>query len=299
MRVSTPIEAEVSGRSATDSPKRHAGRGSTKISTSIGTGFLWVYAILTLMPLVIMLLNSFRTTSDMAVNPLRLFAPPTFDNYVNAWVQGSFATYFINSIVVTVCSVLLSTAVSIMASYAFAKSRSIIMSTIESVFMSGLMLPVYLAVLPIYFLLQNLALSNSRIGLILLYGALGIPFSTFILTAFIRDLPADLDEAAKLDGANDWQILRHIDLPLIRPAISTVIIFRFVPIWNDFFYPLILIHDQTKYTLPVGVTTFFGEHQTDWATLFACLTISTLPLIVLFLLATKQIVAGLTAGIGR
>lgn len=291
----TTTAATVPLEAANPKPKRpRKSMGGVASST-----VLWLYALVSIVPLLLMVSNSFRTTQDMAARPLGLPWPITFKSYQQAWVDASFSTYFFNSIFVTVCSVILSTIVSLLASYAFAKSRSKILATIESIFLSGLMLPVYLAILPLFFLLDSLGMISNLWALILVYAALGIPFSTFILSSFFRQLPVDLEEAAKLDGASEFQVFWHIMAPLVRPAIATVIVFRFVPIWNDFFYPLILIRDRASYTLPVGLTSFFGEHQTDWATLFAGLTLATIPLIVLFLLATKQIVSGLTAGMGK
>lgn len=262
-------------------------------------GALWVYAFVAVAPLLVMVANSLRTTRDMAREPLGLPLDPNFASYGKAWVQASFGTFFTNSILVTVSSVLISTAVSLLAAYALARSRSKLTSVVEAVFLSGLMMPVYLAILPIFYLLDDMGLVNSRFGLIMVYAALGIPFSVFVLTAFFRQLPTELEEAARIDGAGSFTMFWHVMLPLVRPAIATVIVFRFVPIWNDFFYPLILLRSRENYTLPVGLTTFFGEYQTDWPTLFAGLVIATLPLVVLFLLATRQIVAGLTAGMSK
>jgi raffinose/stachyose/melibiose transport system permease protein len=250
-------------------------------------------------PLLLMVSNSLRTTQDMAQHPLGLPLPPNFTSYQKAWVTASFETYFFNSIFVTVASVALSTAVSLLAAYAFARSRSRLFLTLEGLFLSGLMLPVYLAILPLFFLLDSLGMISNLWSLILVYGALGIPFSTFVLSSFFRQLPIELDEAARLDGAGPFTTFWRVHLPLVKPAIATVVVFRFVPVWNDFFYPLILIRDRGSYTLPVGITRFFGEYQTDWATLFAGLTLATIPLVVLFLLATKQIVSGLTAGMSK
>ncbi len=261
--------------------------------------FLWLYAAISIAPLLLMVSNSLRTTQDMAQNPLGLPLPPDFTSYQKAWVTASFETYFFNSIFVTVASVVLSTAVSLLAAYAFARTRSKMFTSLEGLFLSGLMLPVYLAILPLFFLLDSLGMISNLWSLILVYAALGIPFSTFVLAAFFRQLPIELDEAARLDGAGPFQTFWRVHLPLVKPAIATVIVFRFVPVWNDFFYPLILIRDRDSYTLPVGITRFFGEYQTDWATLFAGLTLATIPLVVLFLIATKQIVSGLTAGMSK
>jgi raffinose/stachyose/melibiose transport system permease protein len=121
----------------------------------------------------------------------------------------------------------------------------------------------------------------------------------FILAAFFRQLPIELSEAARIDGANEFVLFSRVMLPLVRPALATVAIFQFVPLWNDFFFPLILLRDTNKWTLPVGMTRFFGEFQTDWSTLFAGMVITTLPLIILFLLATDQIISGLTKGVNK
>lgn len=291
-------EHTVSGTHSKNSPPG-MNRPPVTLGKIFSSGFLWLYALVSITPLLMMLNNSLRTTQDMARDPLGIAVKPHFASYQKAWVTASFETFFVNSIVVTVLSVLLSTAVSLLAAYAFARSSSRLLRFFEALFLSGLMLPVYLAILPLFFLFDGLGLISNKWALILVYAALGIPFSTFVLASFFRQLPIELDEAARLDGAGAFGTFARILLPLVRPAIATVIVFRFVPIWNDFFYPLILIRDQSAYTLPVGITRFFGEYQTDWATLFAGLTLATIPLVILFLVATKQIVSGLTAGMSK
>ncbi|MBT5089233.1 MAG: carbohydrate ABC transporter permease [Micrococcales bacterium] len=260
---------------------------------------LWIYAIVSLSPLVIMVMNSFRTTQQMATDPLGL--PESFNlvSYQKAWITASFETYFLNSMFVTITSVFIGTAVSLMAAYVFARSKRRVFAILEGLFLSGLLLPVFLAILPIFYLFDALGLISNLWGLIMVYSALSIPFSSFILAAFFRQLPIDLEEAARIDGAGYFRTFFSILLPLVRPAIATVVVFRFVPIWNDFFYPLMLMRDRSAYTLPVGLTRFFGEYQTDWATLFAGLTITTIPLVILFLVASKQLVSGLTAGMSK
>ncbi|HEY7854140.1 MAG TPA: carbohydrate ABC transporter permease [Aquiluna sp.] len=260
---------------------------------------LWLYAFVSLAPLSIMILNSFRTTQQMAKEPLGLPEGLNMVSYQKAWVTASFETYFINSMFVTISSVFLGTAVSLLAAYVFARSKRKVFVWLEGLFLSGLLLPVFLAILPIFYLFDALGLISNLGALILVYAALSIPFSSFILAAFFRQLPIELEEAARIDGAGYFRTFFFIMLPLVRPAIATVVVFRFVPIWNDFFYPLMLMRDRASYTLPVGLTRFFGEYQTDWATLFAGLTIATIPLVILFLIASKQLVAGLTAGMSK
>jgi raffinose/stachyose/melibiose transport system permease protein len=260
---------------------------------------LWGYAALALVPLMLMVSSSFRTNADLVTDPLGLPVPPTTASYAEAWTTGSFATYFGNSLAVTGGAVAISTSVATMAAYALARARSRIFRWIESLFLSGLMLPIHLAILPIFYLFDGLGLIDSRFGLALMYAASGVPFSIFVLTTFFRQLPTELEEAAALDGASHWQAFWRIMVPLVRPAVATVAVFRFVPIWNDFLFPLVLLRREEKYTLPVGLTTFFGENATNYSAVFAGLVITTIPLIVLFLVATKQIVAGLTAGMAK
>jgi raffinose/stachyose/melibiose transport system permease protein len=121
----------------------------------------------------------------------------------------------------------------------------------------------------------------------------------FVLAAFFRSLPRELEEAARIDGAGEFRIFTRVMVPLVKPAIATVVVFRFVPLWNDFFFPLVLLRTTSKYTLPVGLTQFFGEYLTNWSALFAGLTIATLPLVILFVVATRKIVEGLTAGLSK
>lgn len=266
---------------------------------AITTVALWLYAAVAIVPLLVMLTNSLRTNRDLATEPLGVPLQPDFTSYQRAWIEASFSTYFINSLVVTITSVGVATVVSLLAAYAISRSTGRLMGIIEAVFISGLMMPVFLMIVPIFYLLDSFDLVSTRTGLIAVYAAVSVPFCVFVLTTFFRQLPGELEEAARLDGAGPFRMFWSVMAPLMRPAIATVVVFRFVPIWNDFFYPLILIRNRENYTLPVGLTTFFGEYQTDWSTLFAGLVIATLPLLILFLVATKQIVSGLTAGLGK
>jgi raffinose/stachyose/melibiose transport system permease protein len=260
---------------------------------------LWGYAAVALVPLLLMLASSFRTNADLISDPLGAPWPLSVASYAEAWTAGSFAVYFANSLMVTCGAVALSTTVATMAAYALARGQSPVFRWLESLFLSGLMLPIHLAILPIFYLFDGVGLIDSRLGLALMYGASGVPFSIFVLTTFFRQAPEELEEAAHLDGASTWQTFALIMVPLVRPALATVAVFRFVPIWNDFLFPLVLLRTERKYTLPVGLTSFFGENATNYSAVFAGLVITTVPLILLFLVATRQIVAGLTAGMSK
>ncbi|HEY7485350.1 MAG TPA: carbohydrate ABC transporter permease [Streptosporangiaceae bacterium] len=290
-----PASPVVTQTQATDRRARRRSRGA---GVAAGT-LLWGYAIVALAPLLLMVASSLRTEHDLADQPLGLPLHPAFENYANAWSEGNFSTYFGNSVLVTVGSVLLGTGVSVLAAYALARYRFPGRLLLSAYFLAGLMLPIRLGIVPVFYLLNSLGLTDSRIGLICVYAASGVPFSVFVLTAFLRQLPVELEEAARIDGAGELRIFGQIMVPLVRPALTTVALFQFIPLWNDFFFPLVLISNTDKYTLPVGLTHFVAEFETAHAQLYAGLVLTTIPLVVLFLLATKQIVAGLTAGMSR
>jgi raffinose/stachyose/melibiose transport system permease protein len=245
-----------------------------------------------------MALGSLRTERQLADKPIGLPLHPAFENYAKAWSEGGFSSYFVNSIVVTVGSVVLGTAVAVLAAYPLARYRFRGRGVLTAYFLAGLMLPIRLGIVPVFYLLNSIGLIDSRIGLICVYAASGVPFAIFVLTAFFRALPMELEEAARIDGAGELRIFAQIMVPMVRPALTTVALFQFIPLWNDFFFPLVLVEDD-KYTLPVGLTRFVAEFEAAHAELYAGLVITTIPLVLLFLLATKQIVAGLTAGMTK
>jgi raffinose/stachyose/melibiose transport system permease protein len=279
-----------------------APRKRIRVGGAASTILLWVYALAALAPLIIMAFNSLRTEQDLANQPLGLPLHPAFGNYSRAWSEGNFSTYFVNSVVITVCSVVLGTGVSVLAAYPLGRYRFRGRGVLSSYFLAGLMLPIRLGAVPVFYLVNSLTQSlpgvDTRFWLICVYAGSGVPFSVFVLTAFFRQLPMELEEAARIDGAGELRIFARIMVPMVRPALTTVALFQFIPLWNDFFFPLVLLKDD-QWTLPTGLTRFFGEFESAHAQLSAGLVITTIPLVVLFLVATKQIVAGLTAGMSK
>lgn len=270
--------------------------GGSRVAVHV---LLWAYAVVAVGPLLFMLMSSMRSGPEIFSDPLGLPSGLYFGNYVKTWQDAEFATYFGNSLVVVAGAVLIGTSVSAMAAYALARYRFRSQGLLIAYFIAGLTLPIRLAAVPIFYLLASMGLIDSRVGLALVYAASGVPFSIFILAAFFRGLPGELEEAARMDGAGEFRIFGLVMLPLVRPALATVALFQFVQLWNDFFFPLILLRTTEKYTLPVGLTYFFGQYQTDWGAVFAGLVITTLPLVVVFLLLTRHIVSGLVAGMSK
>jgi len=255
------------------------------------------YAAIVVYPLLIMLVSSLKTTAEIFESPLGL-VPETirWSNYVDAWNQANFGTYFRNSIFVGIVSVLLILFLGSMAAYVLARFSFPGNRAIYLLFLAGFMIPVRLAIVPLFIMMRDLSLLDTLWSLILVYVASGMPFTIFLLVNFFRHIPRDLEDAAVLDGAGPFQVYYQIMLPLVRPALATVGLFHFLNVWNDFFFPLIFIRSEELRTVPLGVSTFFGEFTNDWALLFAALSISIVPVIVVYLLASRQFIAGLTAG---
>jgi raffinose/stachyose/melibiose transport system permease protein len=220
----------------------------------------------------------------------------SLQNFSKVWILARFGDYFQNSVIVTAASAGILVAFGAMASYALGRFTFRGNDLMYIYFLSGLLLPIRLAIIPLFILMRNLNLLDSLWSLILIYAASGLPSAIFILTGFFRTLPADLDSAARIDGAGEWSIFTRIMLPLVRPALVIVTIYNIIPIWNDFFFPLVFIKSDRLKTLPLGMTTFFGQYYTDYAALFAGLTLAALPVVALYIALSQHFIRGLTAG---
>ncbi len=257
---------------------------------------LGLYGLTVVYPVVLMILSSFKDSREIFTSPFTLPSSWSPVNYIEAWTQGNFSSYFFNSVWVTGVSVVLVLVLGSLAAYPLGRYAFRGKAFLALYFLAGLMLPIRLGILPLFFLMRTLGLLNTPWSLVAVYVASGLPFTIFVLSNFFETLPRELEEAARLDGAGEFRIYAQVMLPLVRPALATVAIFNFIPWWNDFFFPLIFIRAEQYKTLPLGLFSFFGEHQNDWALLFAGLTLTTLPLLIVYLFASRQIIKGLTSG---
>ncbi|MBS3847651.1 carbohydrate ABC transporter permease [Devosia sp. J2-20] len=249
-----------------------------------------------LVPILIMVFSAFKSTPEIFKSP---FSVPDFGNLVNfikIWTQTNFLRYLFNSFVVTGASMALILTLGTMAAYALARYRFWGAGFILMFFIAGLTLPLKLAIIPLFMLMRDLGILNNQLSLIFVYTAMGLPSTVFIMTGFIRTLPNELEDAARMDGASEARIMWSIMLPLVRPAMVIAGIQNVVPIWNDFFFPLVFIQNDALKTLPQGLTTFMGEYTTDWGVLFAGLTLSAAPIILIYIVLSKQFISGMTSG---
>lgn len=268
------------------------------IYTALGGYLLWV-----LFPMVWLAYSSLKPDAAIFAHPFALpeFGGLAWDNYARAWREARFSDYFLNSLGVTAASVVGIVGLGAMAAYALSRFFHPLGNTVFWLFLAGLMIPAQLAIVPLFFELRGLGLLNSRVGLILVYIANGLPFAVFILTGFFRSLPRALYEAAVIDGAGEWTAFWRVMLPLARPGLVTVAIFQFIGVWKEYFFAFMLLSGaggETARTLPLGLAnlTITSQYRTDYGMLFAGLMIVTVPILLVYLALQKQLVKGITAG---
>lgn len=252
--------------------------------------------VVMLFPILIMVISGFKTNAQLFTQP---FAIPNFanlDNFVAIWTGTNFVRYLLNSFFVTGSSLVLILVLGTMAAYAVARYEFFGSSLVLLFFLAGLTVPLKLAIIPLFILMRDLGLLNNQLSLIAVYVAMGLPSTVFIMTSFLRTLPSELEDAARMDGANELIIMLKVMLPLATPALVISGIQNAVPVWNDFFFPLIFIQNDNLKTLPQGLTTFMGEYNTNWGVLFAGLTLSAAPIVLIYVVLSRQFISGMTQG---
>lgn len=253
-------------------------------------------AVIMIYPLFVMVISSFKTNAEIFSSPFAMPSSFSLTNAERVWTETNFVRYLANSVGITTAAVALILLFSTMAAYAIARYQFRLSALVLMFFLSGMTVPLKLAIIPLFIQLDTLGLVDSYAGLVLVYVAMGIPSAVFIMTGFLRTLPRELEESARMDGASEFRIMRSIMLPLARPALVIVAIQNAVPIWNDFFFPLVLITSDDLKTLPQGLTVFVGEFTTDWGVLFTGLTLAALPITLLYIVLSKQFISGMTQG---
>ena len=243
-----------------------------------------------------MVLSAFKTNAELFASPFALPENFSLANAGRVWSETNFVRYLLNSVAITAASVVVIVVFGTMAAYAIARYRFRLSGVVFMFFLSGLMVPLKLAIIPLFIQLDLLGLIDTRLGLVLVYVAMGLPSAVFIMTGFLRTLPGELEESARIEGASELRTMLSVMLPLARPAMVIAAIQNAVPIWNDFFFPLVFISTDRLKTLPQGLTVFMGEYNTDWGVLFAGLTLSALPITLVYIVLSRQFIAGLTQG---
>jgi ABC-type glycerol-3-phosphate transport system permease component len=259
---------------------------------------LTVLAVAILYPLLWAILNGFKSNLELFGDPWGLPSSLRWDNYQKAWDLG-VVRYLLNSVIVTGASVVTVILFSSMAAYALTRYRIPFASAITVILLGGMMLAPAVALIPLFRLLQAIGIFNTYWALIVLYTAFRIPFTVFLIRAYMITLSRDMEDAAIVDGASAWQIFWMVVMPLSRPIIVSAALLQALFAWNEFVFALVFINDTDLKTLPVGLLQMQGRVLSDWPVLFAALVIASIPMIVLFLIGQRQFIEGLSEGFGK
>lgn len=279
-------------------PRRGSWKDRTRRLVSPGAQYviLSVVAVLALAPLLLMWSSAFKSRVEVAVNPLALPTSLNLSNLVEAWTTGRYSKYVLNSVIVTVPTVLGVVAFSTLAGYGFARLKLPGKRLFFYLILLGLMVPFQSYMIPLYFDLQSYGLLSTYLAVILPGIAVGLPFGVYFMQAFFRSLPPELSDSARVDGCSEFQVFWHIVLPLTVPGISSLTIFTSLWTWNAFLMPLIFLNDEAHRTLPMGLMFFQSRYSSDYALISAGVLITSFPIIVVYLLLQRRFVQGLAAG---
>ncbi|RVU29058.1 carbohydrate ABC transporter permease [Streptomyces antnestii] len=264
--------------------------------------FMWAFllglAVVVLYPLLWMVLNGFKTNAELFGNPFALPTHLSFDNYRDAWNRG-VSNYLVTSVLVTVTSTIATVFISAWAAYGLTRVNIPLNKVLTAVILGGLMLTPTVALVPLVRMFQAMGLYNSFWALLILYTAFRVPFTTFLIRAYMIDLPREVDEAAQIDGAGRWSAFWRIILPMCKPIITSTVLLHVLFAWNEYLFAMVFTNGSDIQTLPVGLTSLMSKHGTDFPVVFAGMAIAAVPVVLLFLFGQRYIVKGLADGIGK
>jgi ABC-type glycerol-3-phosphate transport system permease component len=278
-------------------PARSPARAVGRTAKLVGVWLIFAtLALSTLYPLVFLTLTSFRTNEDYLRSPIGIPQAWTLDNVEEAFVTREMAHYALNSLIVVVAAVLLLTLVSCLAAYALTHFQFPLRRTTLFVVVAMMGLPPTVLMIPIFKAILDVGLLNTRLGLVLVYTSLNLPFSIYLLTSYMRSVPRELLNAAEIDGAGPARMLWSVVVPLIRPGLLTLATLNFLFLWNELLFSLLILQDEGARTIMVGIAQFQGRYITDLGALAAGLLLSMLPPLLIFALFQRDLARGLTGG---
>jgi raffinose/stachyose/melibiose transport system permease protein len=271
---------------------------SSSLNTALMHAALGVYTLICVVPVILVVMNSFKDRAAIFGHPL---IPPTASSfsligYTTVLAQGDFTRYFGNSLIVTIGTLFFVLLFGAMAGFALSEYRFRGNTLLGLYLVLGVMIPIRLGTIAILQIMVALNLVNTLAALILVYTAQGLPLAIFVLSEFMRQVSNDLKSAARIDGLSEYAIFFKLVLPLVRPALATVAVFTMIPIWNDLWFPLILAPGEATKTVTLGAQVFIGQFVTNWNAVLSALSLAILPVLILYLMFSRQLIRGLTAG---
>jgi raffinose/stachyose/melibiose transport system permease protein len=288
----------ISDATTTSKPRSARSTGAPEwLSDLVAYAILLAATAVALFPVVLSVMNSFKNRRAIFTMPWMPPTPETFSlvGYETVFVRTNFGWYFVNSLVVTLVSMALILFLGAMAAWALSEYE-FRGNTILGIYMAlGIMIPIRLGTVSILRLVVGLGLINSLTALILVYTAMGLPLTIFVLQQFMRQVPKELKAAARVDGASEYRIFGLV-LPLVAPAVATVAVFTMIPIWNDLWFPLILAPGESTKTVTLGAQQFLGQFVSDWNAVLSSLSLAMIPIVILYIIFSRRLISGLTAG---
>ena len=275
--------------------------GGDKAVEATSHVLLAVWTIIVIVPFLWVVLSSFKTTKEILASPFSLPAHWGFDNYAHAWTDAGIRQFFLNTVIVVGVALVLVMLLGAMCAYVLARFKFPGSRFIYYLMLAGLTFPIFLAIVPLFFILKNIGLINTLPGLIMVYVAFALPFTVFFLYAFFRTLPDDVYEAALIDGAGEWRTFFRIMLPMARPGMAAVAIFNFLGLWNQFLLPVALNTDQSRYVLTQGMASFASQagYAVDFGALFAAVVITVVPVLIVYVIFQRRLEGSVSRGTFR
>jgi N-acetylglucosamine transport system permease protein len=294
------MTAVATGKNIVTGNRRVRTGGDRAVETTSHV-LLAVWSVIVIVPFLWVVLSSFKTTKEILASPFSLPAHWSFDNYAHAWTDAGIRQFFLNTVIVVGAALVLVMLLGAMCAYVLARFTFPGARFIYYLMLAGLTFPIFLAIVPLFFILKNTHLINTLPGLIMVYVAFALPFTVFFLYAFFRTLPDDVYEAALIDGAGEWRAFFRIMLPMARPGIAAVAIFNFLGLWNQFLLPVALNTDQSRYVLTQGMASFASQagYAVDFGALFAAVVITVVPVLIVYVIFQRRLEGSVSRGTFR
>lgn len=258
--------------------------------------FLIIFTIIIIYPVIMVFIGSFRNNMSIMTDPFGLPDKLDFVNYVKAWVNGMLYALYKNSVIVTFASVALIVIFSSMIAFVLSRRDFKLKKVFFPMIIIGMTIPFQVGIIPVYLQMSKFRLVDTYIGLIILYVVNYLSFSTYIMYGFFKKVPVEIQEASAIDGCGNFRMYLNIIMPLSPAVVTTVSIFNLMFVWNDMFFSLVMMRSKLMKTLNVGLLSFKGQYQSDYATMFAGIILVSIPMIVIFLLLQKRFIEGVSSG---
>ena len=294
----TAIKADAAVRPST---RKSVTTTGDRVVGGISHTILTIWCIIVVLPLLWTIMSSFKTSSEIFSSPFSLPSKWNFDNYVGAWTTAGIGSFLLNTVIVVFGALAVTMLFGAMCAYVLARFQFPGNRAIYYLMLAGLTFPIFLAIVPLFFVLRSIGLLNTLPGLILTYAAFALPFTVFFLFSFFKALPNSIAEAAALDGAGEWRTFFQVMLPMARPGLATVAILNFVGLWNQFLLPVALNTDPKNYVLTQGMASFASQagYSVDFGQLFAGAVMTIVPVFIVYLIFQRQLQGSVSQGTSK